>query len=280
MVNKNTRRILFILSLFSLFIVSCSNEASKTSSIEKDENSAQVFQEKNITSFGLRGTRNVVLTIDDGPTPGVTEKILDLLRETRVPATFFVLGKKVSGQESTLERMRQEGHIVASHTYSHHNLPSQYPAPSIDALVKDLKETHESIATYQNPAHRLYFRAPYGSWASRLAAPLNDDPVLQFYIGPVFWDIGGELNFSGKQIVSAADWNCWSKKISAESCADGYIRETERKQGGVILVHDVNIQTYHMLKVLIPRLKDLGYNFISLDEVRSLNACEFAQNCI
>ena len=63
--------------------------------------------------------RRVVLTFDDGPSESSTEKILDILRDHKVPATFFVCGKNVERLPSIVRRALAEGHTIGNHTYSH-----------------------------------------------------------------------------------------------------------------------------------------------------------------
>jgi peptidoglycan/xylan/chitin deacetylase (PgdA/CDA1 family) len=63
----------------------------------------------------------ITLTIDNGPTPGVTERVLDVLAEEGVHATFFTLGSAlaVPGARQIAVRARSEGHILGNHTYNH-----------------------------------------------------------------------------------------------------------------------------------------------------------------
>src|SRR4051812_47783888 len=61
----------------------------------------------------------VALTFDDGPTPGGTDRVLDVLRAEGVPAAFFVVGRNVDRWPDLARRMDAEGHVVANHTYDH-----------------------------------------------------------------------------------------------------------------------------------------------------------------
>ena len=61
--------------------------------------------------------------------------------------------------------------------------------------------------------------------------------MLKKYVGPIFWDIGGEVRMSRDgYVLSAADWDCWHLDWSAHTCAKGYLREIRRKDGGVVLM--------------------------------------------
>jgi peptidoglycan/xylan/chitin deacetylase (PgdA/CDA1 family) len=57
-------------------------------------------------------------------------------------------------------------------------------------------------------------------------------------------------------------------------CAEGYIKEIERKQGGIVLLHDTHAKTIAMSKIMIPRLKALGYKFITMDQIPNIEKFE------
>ena len=66
----------------------------------------------------------VALTFDDGPDEEKTVDLLDMLREKQVPATFFVIGAQVEGNEELVKRMAEEGHQIGIHTWRHVDLSS------------------------------------------------------------------------------------------------------------------------------------------------------------
>jgi peptidoglycan/xylan/chitin deacetylase (PgdA/CDA1 family) len=268
------QRTLWSLSLVATVFAAasgCTANNSPNSAITSGPQQDDLFQQKNILSFGLKGSKKIVLTFDDGPSKHTME-LLSMLRAADVQASFFMLGQNVKGHEAALSQMRADRHIVANHTYSHVNLREMKFVSDTTLLLKQIGTTHRILEPYFLPTQRLYFRAPYGNWRAQHADVLNENPALRTYIGPVFWTIGGDLRFdaSGK-IYSAADWDCWGKKVSVETCAQGYIRETEAQQGGVILMHDVDVRSLKLAKIVIDELKARGYKFISLDDVRSLD---------
>lgn len=61
----------------------------------------------------------IYLTFDDGPSYNVTNKVLDILKENNVKATFFLIGNQIDGLEDVVKRIHKEGHIIGLHTYSH-----------------------------------------------------------------------------------------------------------------------------------------------------------------
>ncbi|MEA2709074.1 MAG: peptidoglycan-N-acetylglucosamine deacetylase [Phycisphaerales bacterium] len=72
-----------------------------------------------VVSRGPAGSHRVAITFDDGPTPGATDVILDVLRDAGVRATFFVIGVNVRKHPGLLRRIHAEGHLVANHSFNH-----------------------------------------------------------------------------------------------------------------------------------------------------------------
>ena len=162
----------------------------------------------------------------------------------------------------------REGHVIANHSYSHANLGHRY-ATNPELLISQVGKTNAAIAPYVRPGQGLYFRAPYGVWRRVHADILNQDPVLKNYVGPIYWDIGGNISYDDSGTLrAAADWDCWAHDLSAEECGRGYMREIRRKQGGVVLMHDIRERSLWMLSIMLPKLVAEGYTFVTLDEVR------------
>ena len=217
------------------------------------------------------GTKEIILTFDDGPTPGVTEKVLDTLRDNGIKGTFFVVGKNAQAYPALMKRILEEGHLVANHSLSHKNLTDTSFFNWKKTVRSEVLGSHEILAPYMN-GQNFYYRAAGGAWESKFAGLLNDTSVGQKYIGPVLWDIGGAVvtNSEG-QYTQSADWACWSKKISIDDCLSGYLYEARAKNGGVVLMHDLRLQSAEMLTKLIPALQQEGFSFKTLDDVNWAN---------
>ncbi|MBX3019966.1 MAG: polysaccharide deacetylase family protein [Bdellovibrionaceae bacterium] len=283
-----TKKIAAASLAMTLGLTACTgNQDNNAGELSVGTDANQLFQTKSIADFDLRGTKKIVLTYDDGPTPGVTEPLLDLLRKYNIKATFFMLGQAVKGQEATLRRMKADGHILANHSYSHANLSKNIYYLDINSLLHEVRDSNNKIQPFMNPAHRMYFRAPYGAWTASHAAKLNQMKDLKDYIGPVFWNAGGEITPRGtrpqssSQITTAADWDCWTnnpkkniRPVPVDVCTAGYFKEITSKGGGVVLLHDKNIKTVELSAKLIPMLLNAGYTFVNLDDVRSLDKYE------
>lgn len=229
-----------------------------------------MFHHQDLKGDGLpRGI--VCLTYDDGPGPHTLQLGRYLFAE-RIAATFFVMGCHAENQRDTLEQLRDWGHIIGNHTYSHPGLVSL--ALAHGDVVGELKKTDDIIRPYIF-SEAVLFRAPYGNWretkwnsdedreVSLVADILNHSGQFADYVGPINWDIVAE------------DWDCWRQGLSAEECARRYLVETERAGSGIILMHDSSEDefvrscnhTMQMTKILVPELKKRGYRFVRLDAV-------------
>ena len=219
-----------------------------------------VFALKPIASFGLKKGQ-LILTTDDGPNSVVSPKIYDLLKSYGIHGTFFLTGNLIPKNASLVQRLVREGHTVGNHTYSH-------DVPNITATtIKDeIHKAHAAVMTalsqasdgkqlQQQFSNRLLFRAPGLGWNAAKGTNLNSDKndITYQYIGPFHANLGTD--------APRADWSCWSKGVSSETCAQWYFEDIVNTGRGVILSHDVFYKsafptrnTYEMLRILLQKL--------------------------
>lgn len=126
-----------------------------------------------ITSIHKGKKKAIALTFDDGPDPENTPRILEILREKQVKATFFVIGKKVEKYPELLHQIDREGHTIGNHSYSHHYLIALF---STDRLRKDLKRCNDIICETlgKSPA---FFRPPFGVTNPRYRTVLKESKL-------------------------------------------------------------------------------------------------------
>ncbi len=129
-------------------------------------------------SLGLDKDGVLYLTFDDGPSPNLTPRILDVLRAHGVPATFFVIGGSIAGNEDILRREHDEGHIIGNHQW-YHEIADQ---SEFRSWVVRLRDRVREIVGDQP----LYFRYPYGAMSSWKEAILKEEGYSHGGIG---WDI-------------------------------------------------------------------------------------------
>lgn len=224
------------------------------------------FQPRNIFHSGLRSSHVVALTFDDGPNQ-YTPAVLDALKAQGVKATFFIVGRMAKAYPDILARIAREGHLLGNHSATHPFLGESY-AEHPEMLLNQIRQVDELIAPLMPPGAKFYFRAPYGSWRPEFARELNADPDLRKYVGPVYWDEGGEISFSDDgYVLSSSDWDCWHRGWDAATCAKGYMREIRRKDGGVVLMHCIHARSAALVADVVPPLIEEGYTFVRLDQL-------------
>lgn len=181
----------------------------------------------------------VALTIDDGPHPEWTPRILDLLDRYDVRATFFVIGVQIRDYPDLIRRMVEEGHEVANHTMRH---PISLNAMSSKNIKDEICDAHRVIEEIVGARPRL-FRAPGGNWSKSIFKAVARERMV-----PIDWDI------------DPRDW---------ERPGIGEITQVlERgRAGDILLCHDGGgdrSQTLASLRKVVPRLKERDLEFITL----------------
>ncbi|RAH58962.1 chitin deacetylase [Aspergillus piperis CBS 112811] len=176
----------------------------------------------------------IALTFDDGPS-SYTPQLLDLLSEYKVRATFFVLGEASQANPQIIQRIRQEGHQVGSHTYDHTSLPTL----SYDQIVQEMTSL-ESVLQSSMGNIPTYMRPPYFD---------VNDLTLQ-----VMKDLGYHVITAS---IDTKDYNHNSPDLINQSY-DKFV--TELNNGGnLCLAHDTKEQTVVTLaKMMLDETKSRG----------------------
>ncbi|MES2620823.1 MAG: polysaccharide deacetylase family protein, partial [Bacteroidota bacterium] len=107
---------------------------------------------------GSRERKTIAITFDDGPMNEFTPKVLDTLKEWKVPAAFFVIGKNIQGNEGIVKRIDNEGHLIGNHSFSH---TYWFSLNNRENIFKDLKQCDEEIFRVIGKKPK-FFRPPYG----------------------------------------------------------------------------------------------------------------------
>lgn len=181
----------------------------------------------------------VALTFDDGPHPEVTPRILQTLRQTGTPATFFQLGKQIPGNEALLKKALADGHVLATHTWNHLQL-SQLSAEQIRQEITSTKKASQD-ATGVAPT---LMRPPYGLYNQAVV-----DTVTATHDSIIMWDVDTE------------DW----KNKNAAQTADRALKEARR--GSIILMHDIQPTTADALPQIIDGLRKAGYALVTVPQL-------------
>ncbi len=199
-----------------------------------------VFQYKNrvenTNSEVSKDIKRIAITFDDGPEGNYTKQLLDGLKERGVKATFFVLGKSIVGNEDLILRMYEEGHLIGNHTYNHVELDKE----TDENGVKEIERTNEIIKqiTGYEPE---FIRPPFGAW--------RKEQMNQADMFPVMWTI------------DPLDW----KYQNTEYVVNHILNNV--KDGDIILLHDIFETSVEAALIVIDRLQEQGYEFVTVDEL-------------
>ena len=251
------RHAAIVAPVFALAALAC---GSSDQAADPD-GSGSAFSEKQSSGRSLP-PMTLALTFDDGPGPR-TKELSSYLKSQGIASGFFMMGQNAQGKSDVMKQVNDDGHIIGNHTWDHPLLTKL----SASAVQTELQRTDDVIGPFLKGNMRM-FRAPFGGWSPATADHLNKTPLAK-YVGSIFWDIGGDLT-----ATHAADWACWgAAKLTIEQCGDRYIREIhDRGDHGVVLMHDIHSNTIDMVKVIVPKLKALGYKFVRIDQVPDINA--------
>lgn len=201
--------------------------------------------------YGKPDGKKLVLTFDDGPHAEYTAQILDILKTTNTPASFFVVGARIMENPDLLNRILDEGHEIGGHTFSHPRMDQI--SKSRSALEHGL--TSKIIAGYAGRSTALY-REPF----MRTGGPV--DPKRVAPLAEV--QARGEI-IAGMDIL-AKDWN----GETAEEIVQDVFDRLETGEGNVILLHDGGdnrSETVRAVPILIKELRARGYEFTTLADL-------------
>ncbi|WP_033279524.1 polysaccharide deacetylase family protein [Streptomyces sp. NRRL F-525] len=186
-----------------------------------------------------REAKCIALTFDAGPSEN-SARLLDILKEKQVPATFFLLGKRhIEKYPELVERMAAEGHEVASHTWDHKILTRITPAQIRDELVR----TDDAIERITGRRPTL-MRPPQGR---------TDDEVhaicRELGLAEVLWSVTAKD-------YATTDSALITKRVLAQASRDG-----------IILLHDLYQGTVPAVPGIIDALKERGYVFVTVPQL-------------
>jgi len=195
------------------------------------------------SNFFLKSTSHLpkgklAITFDDGPSEQ-TEEFLDYLKSKNVPATFFVIGKNIPGNEDILKRMISEGHTIGNHSYAHDYM---FASRGKNRVQKDMSQCSELIenATGKKP---ILFRPPFG-----VTTPTLAKAIKKMKVQSIGWTI--RTHDGVKQDSAIIEKNLFKKELS----------------GAIVLFHDTNLNSLEVLDKLMEKTNELGIEIVSLQE--------------
>jgi cellulose synthase/poly-beta-1,6-N-acetylglucosamine synthase-like glycosyltransferase/peptidoglycan/xylan/chitin deacetylase (PgdA/CDA1 family)/spore germination protein YaaH len=206
--------------------------------------------------------QTVALTFDDGPDAEWTPKILDILKEKHVPATFFIVGENALPHPQLLNRIVAEGHELGNHSYTHPNMALLSPR----GVRLELNATERLVEAYTGRGMRL-FRAPYFGDA---------EPTTADELGPALAaQQSGYVNVGLH--VDPADWKTPGVVPIVRRTLDQVENGDEERSGNIVLLHDAGgdrSQTVAALPHIIDLLRARGYGFVPVSALVGLTPAQ------
>lgn len=198
----------------------------------------------NVYYRGAAAGNKIALTFDDGPDDYYTPKILDILGNKKVPATFFVVGQQIQWYPNMLNRIVKEGHALGNHSWSH----PKFSNLTTSQIKEEISRTENEIAILTGERKTTLFRPPYGDFTN---ADLNLVSELGYKF--ILWS------------VDTLDWT----GLSAEEIIA--IVRRDLSPGAIVLQHSLKMSpgildgTVKALSILIDELIAKGYEFVTIE---------------
>jgi len=186
----------------------------------------------------------VYLTFDAGYENGYTANILDTLKKNDVKAAFFLVGHYIEEEPGLVERMIDEGHIVANHTFNHPDMSEISDKESFKKELSSLEALYKEVTGADMPK---YYRPPQGKFNEK-----NLEMAHELGYKTIFWSL------------AYADWYK-DKQPSKEQAFEKLIPRIH--PGAVVLLHSTSKTNSEILDELLIKYKDLGYSFKTLDDL-------------
>lgn len=191
--------------------------------------------------MGNSESKKIYLTFDMGYEAGYTEKILEVLKQNDVKATFFITAHYVNTQPDLVQRMIDEGHIIGNHTVNHKSMPDC----SLATIKTEMMDLHSAM--YEKFGYEMkYMRPPKGEYSERTVAYTN---TLGYTT--VMWSFAYD------------DWD--ESKQGREEYGKQKILNNLHN-GEIMLLHATSKDNANILDEVIKEIKNQGYEFKNLDE--------------
>ncbi|MDO5443572.1 MAG: polysaccharide deacetylase family protein [Bacteroidia bacterium] len=211
-----------LMIMTSALFVSCGNNARQTANTEPQE-----------------PEKLIALSFDDGPNLVTTPKVLDVLEENGIKASFFLIGQNINDESAQMiEREKALGCDIENHSFTH-----SYMSAFTEEQIKDeIAKTTALIKHYAGEEPK-FFRPPY----------INHNDLMHQAIGLTF--------------ICGLGCNDWEADVTAEQRAASVIANAA--DGQIVLLHDFegNDNTVEALKTIIPELKAQGFKFVTVPEL-------------
>ena len=186
----------------------------------------------------------IAMTFDDGPSPETTPRLLDLLKERNIKATFFMIGQNAERNPNIVKRILAEGHEIGNHSWTHPQLSKL----SDERVTDEITKTQDAIkaACGYTP---VILRPPYGAITARQKEWIEK----QFGLSVIIWS------------VDPFDWKRPGASVIEQRILAG------ARPGAIILSHDIHKQTVDAMPSTLDALAAKGFKFVTVSQLIAMN---------
>ena len=186
----------------------------------------------------------IAMTFDDGPSPETTPRLLDILKQRNIKATFFMIGQNAERNPEIVKRILAEGHEIGNHSWTHPQLAKL----SDDRVTEEITKTQNAIKNASGYTPTL-LRPPYGSITARQKEWIEN----QFGLSVILWS------------VDPFDWKRPGASVIEQRILAG------AAPGAIILSHDIHKQTVDSMPATLDALAAKGYKFVTVSQLIAMN---------
>lgn len=194
----------------------------------------------------------LAVTFDDGPVPANTPRLLDMLQERGIKATFFVVGNFAVNRPQIIRRIIADGHEIANHTWTHRALTSL----SDSGVRSELRRSHDLVVKVTGPASApRMFRPPGGAITARQKTWIMGEfgyPCILWSIDPRDWEAPSRGGCKGQP------WELTRRIVS------------QAKSGDIVLVHDLHGSSVDAMPATLDGLLAKGFRFVTMSQLIAL----------
>ena len=201
----------------------------------------EMMEKYNGLCIGNNSKKNIYLTFDAGYEAGYTIKILDVLKEKGVSATFFITSHYLNTADEQVKRMIEEGHTIGNHTVNHKSMPEI----TDEEIEQEVMKLHQAVYEKYNYEMR-YIRPPKGEFSERTLKKCED-----LGYKTVMWSF------------AYCDWD-ENKQPTIEEGKKKIVNNFH--PGEIILLHSNSKTNSEILADIIDEARNQGYEFKTLDE--------------
>jgi peptidoglycan/xylan/chitin deacetylase (PgdA/CDA1 family) len=186
----------------------------------------------------------IAMTFDDGPSPETTPRLLDILKQRNIKATFFMIGQNAERNPAIVKRILAEGHEIGNHSWTHPQL-SKLPD---DRVTEEINKTQNAIKDASGYAPVL-MRPPYGAITARQKEWIEK----QFGLSVIIWS------------VDPFDWKRPGASVIEQRILAG------ARPGAIVLSHDIHKQTVDAMPATLDALAAKGFKFVTVSQLIAMN---------